>query len=177
MSQVVNTVAMNCITSQFEHFFNEVIRQMKTLNRFFVRAALAAMYSLFVCLAPDAAFAAPPATVASCAGIKAAYPILGTQCETNYSQINHAPANAEERAQTFRARRAVLIIFRKALLCNGMYGAKKSIQQSFSSGEEGHLVALDGVRTSMISAQDPDIPPAYTSEDLQAVRINKQQCK
>ena len=150
---------------------------MKTLNRFFVRAALAATYSLFICLAPNAAFAAPPATEATCAGIKAAYPILGTQCEKNYSQINHAPANATERAQTYRARLAVLIIFRKALLCNGMYGASTIVQQRFSSGEEGHIVALDGLRVSMVSAGDPNIPPAYSSDDLRRVTIKKQQCK
>lgn len=143
----------------------------------FVRLALLATAILIVSLASTAAFAAPPATVASCAGIKDAYPILGTQCENQYRNINHAPANAEDRLTTFRARVSVLQIFRKALLCNGMFGAVKSAQDRFKSGETGHLTALANLRQVMISAGDLNIPPAYTADDLTSITINKQQCK
>lgn len=142
-----------------------------------VRLALMATSILIVSLAATAALAAPPATVASCEGIKAAYPILGTQCENQYSKINHAPANAEDRLTTFRARVSVLQIFRKTLLCNGMFGAAKSAQDRFKSGEDGHLAALTNLRQAMVAAGDLNIPPAYTADDLKAITINKQQCK
>lgn len=119
----------------------------------------------------------PPATVATCEGIKAAYPIIGKKCTTEYNKINHAPANAQERLKTFKARVAVLQNFRKALLCNGMYGASKTDQQRFSSGEEGHLLALANLRVSMVAAGDPNIPAVYTINDLNSITIKKQQCK
>ncbi|WP_255987567.1 hypothetical protein [Chitinolyticbacter albus] len=128
-------------------------------------------------LAPDTASAAPPATVASCEGIGEAYPILGKQCATQYAKINHAPANAGERLTTFRARVAVLEIFRKALLCNGMYGATRSAQDRFQSGENGHLAALANLRVNMNALADPVIPAAYTHTKLNEVSINKPQCK
>jgi hypothetical protein len=157
---------------------------MKTLRQtlaqpkqYILRFASIAMSLLIVSFLPTAAHAAPPATVASCQGIKDAYPILGAQCETNYANINHAPANAQERSATFGARKTVLQIFRKAVLCNGMYGASASAQQSFKSGEPGHLQALANLRTAMGNANDPNIPPGYTAADLNAITIIKQQCK
>ncbi|UGQ47599.1 hypothetical protein [Massilia endophytica] len=157
---------------------------MKTLRqlsaqpkRFAVRLASIVMSILIVSFLPAAAHAAPPATVASCQGIKDAYPILGTQCETNYANINHAPGNAQERSATFGARKTVLQIFRKAVLCNGMYGASSSAQQSFKSGEPGHLTAIANVRTAMVNANDTNIPAPYTATDLNAITMTKQQCK
>ncbi len=126
---------------------------------------------------PVTAFADPPATVASCEGIGSAYSILGTQCSNAYAKINHAPANAEERLSTFRARIDVLEIFRKALLCNGMYGAGQAAQDRFRAQERGHLTALQELHTSMEKAGDPDLPPAYTAQDLNATSIKKAQCK
>lgn len=143
----------------------------------FIRIALLAVVSLIASLAATAALAVPPATVASCDGIKDAYPILGTQCANNYAKINHAPANAAERRETYFARIAVLEIFRKALLCNGMYGAAKPAQQSFSSGEAGHLQAITNLNGAMTAAGDPNVPAAYTSASLGDVSINKPQCK
>ncbi len=133
--------------------------------------------SLIASLAATAALAAPPATVASCDGIKDAYPILGTQCANHYAKINHAPATAAERRETYSARIAVLDIFRKALLCNGMYGASKPAQQRFSSGEAGHLQALANLNAAMTIAGDPNVPVLYTASDLSDVSINKSQCK
>ncbi|WP_199026986.1 hypothetical protein [Ralstonia sp. ASV6] len=146
-------------------------------NLLIVRIALLAVVSLIVSLASTAALADPPATVASCEGIKDAYPILGTQCVNNYAKINHAPANAAERRETYFARVAVLQIFRKALLCNGMYGASKSAQQSFSSGEAGHLLALANLNAAMTGAGDPNVPALYAAGDLSSISINKTQCK
>lgn len=142
-----------------------------------VRLALVATSILMVSLAPSAALAAVTATVASCEGIKSAYPILGTQCGSQYAKINHGPKDAAARLTTFNARRSVLEIFRKALLCNGMLGATKAAQDSFKSGEGGHLTALANLRQAMIDAKDPNIPPAYTADDLNSITINKQQCK
>ena len=141
-----------------------------------VGLALVATSIGVVALAPPAALAAPPATVASCEGIKAAYPVLGTQCENQYAKIKHAPAKPADRLTTFNARVAVLQIFRKALLCNGMFGASKSAQDRFKSGESGHLEALANLRVAMTKAEDPKIPAAYTADDLKSVTINKQQC-
>lgn len=141
------------------------------------RLALAAMASLIVSLAPTAASAAPPATVASCDGIKDAYPILGTQCANNYAKINHAPATPAERSETYYARVAVMEIFRKALLCNGLYGATTSAQQSFASGVNGHLQALGLLNTAMTNAHDPNVPAVYTDAKLQLITVNKPQCK
>lgn len=137
-------------------------------------AALATTVVLLLALAPPAALAAPPATQATCAGIAAAYPILGVQCQKAYDKINHAPANAAERLTTYKARAAVLVIFRKAALCNGMYGANKAAQSAFLSGEQGHITALAGLRVAMTAAGDPDPgdPP-----DLTTISMNKQQCK
>lgn len=154
------------------------LHKIKTQSQHLVvRLTLVATSILTVSLAGNAAFAAPPATVASCEGIKAAYPILGTQCENQYGKINHAPANAEDRLTTFRARISVLQIFRKALLCNGMFGAKQSAQESFKSGEDGHLTALVNLRQAMNNAGDLNVPPAYTDNDLKSISIKKQQCK
>lgn len=126
---------------------------------------------------PTAALAAPPATVASCDGIKAAYPILGTQCATAYTTVNHQPGNAAERLASFGARKTVLQIFQKTVLCNGMFGATSAAQQVFLNGEAGHLQALDNLRTAMVNAHDPNIPAAYTATDLKSISINKPQCK
>jgi hypothetical protein len=142
-----------------------------------IRIVQLAVMSVIASLAATAALAVPPATVASCEGIQDAYPILGTQCANSYAKINHAPANAAERRETYSARLAVLQIFRKALLCNGMYGASKPTQQSFSSGEAGHLQALANLNAAMTTAGDANVPAAYTSTDLNSVSINKPQCK
>jgi len=142
-----------------------------------VRLALAAAPILIISLAPTGALADPPATVASCDGIKAAYPILGAPCAKQYEKINHAPANAAERLVTFNARVAVLQIFRKALLCNGIYGANKATQDRFKSGEDGHLTALANLRLAMVGAGDPNIPAAYTANNLKSIAMTKQQCK
>ena len=142
-----------------------------------IRIALLALVSLIASLAAAAALAAPPAKVASCDGIKEAYPILGTQCTNHYAKINHAPATASERRETYVARIEVLEIFRKALLCNGMYGASKSEQQRFASGEAGHLQALANLNAAMTAAGDPNVPALYTAADLEEVSIKKQQCK
>ncbi len=127
---------------------------------------------------PTAAFAAPPATVASCEGIKDAYPILGTPCAGTYAKIHEERAGerAADRLEVFVARRTVMQIFRKALLCNGLFGASKSEQQSFKSKEGGHLTAIANLRTSMTANGDPDIPAAFTATELEA-SINKPQCK
>ena len=146
-------------------------------NVLVIRIVLLAVVSLIASLAATAALAVPPATVASCDGIKDAYPILGTQCANQYAKINHAPATAAERRETYAARIAVLEIFRKALLCNGMYNASKSAQQRFSSGEAGHLQALALLNVAMTGAGDPNVPALYTAADLNDVSINKQQCK
>jgi len=132
---------------------------------------------LVLALIPAAACAAPPATVASCDGIQAAYPILGTQCVNTYASISHNPTTPAARHTSFGARRTVLQIFQKALLCNGMYGASAAVQQRFKSGEEGHLQVLDNLHSAMENAGDPDIPDAYTAKDLKSISINKQQCK
>jgi hypothetical protein len=142
-----------------------------------VRLALVATSILIASLAPTAALADRTATVASCEGIKAAYPILGTQCANQYKKINHTPANAADRLTTFNARVSVLQVFRKALLCNGIFNATKSVQDSFKSGEDGHLTALANLRTAMINAKDPNIPNPYGANDLKSISINKQQCK
>jgi hypothetical protein len=137
-------------------------------------AAYLAVSALPIALAPSGAWADPPATVATCAGIKAAYPILGTQCENNYAKVNHAPANAQQRLSTFQARKAVLIIFRKAALCNGLYGATTASQARFLSGEQGHVVALNALQAAQIAAADPTVG---TLPDLNDVSVTKQQCK
>ena len=146
-------------------------------QRLVVRLALVATSVLVASLAPHAALAAPPATVATCNGIKSAYPILGTQCKNRYEQIRHAPANAGERRATFKARVAVLEIFRKALLCNGMYGANQAAQDSFRSEESAHLDHLENLRQAMENKGDPNVPAPYTADDLNLVTITKQQCK
>lgn len=146
-------------------------------NVLVIRIVLLTVVSLIASLAATAALAAPPATVASCDGIKDAYPILGTQCANHYAKINHAPATAAERRETYSARIAVLDIFRKALLCNGMYGASKPAQQRFSSGEAGHLQALANLNAAMTIAGDPNVPVLYTASDLSDVSIKKSQCK
>lgn len=146
-------------------------------NVLVIRIVLLTVVSLIASLAATAALAAPPATVASCDGIKDAYPILGTQCANHYAKINHAPATAAERRETYSARIAVLDIFRKALLCNGMYGTSKPAQQRFSSGEAGHLQALANLNAAMTIAGDPNVPVLYTASDLSDVSINKSQCK
>lgn len=139
---------------------------------------LTLVVSVFIVLMiSTVALADPPATVASCEGIEDAYPILGKKCAKEYSKINHAPGNAKERLKTFKARVAVLQIFRKALVCNGLYGASKSDQQRFISGEENHLIALANLRNSMVLAGDPVIPAAYTVDDLNKITMKKQQCK
>jgi hypothetical protein len=140
-------------------------------------AALGALSFATVCLAPTAVLAAPPATVASCDGIKAAYPILGTKCGNNYAKISHAPATAAKRLESYKARVAVVQIFQQALLCNGMYGASKKVQDQFSSGETGHLTAIANLHTAMTAAGDPGIPALYTAADLKKIKMTKQQCK
>jgi hypothetical protein len=154
------------------------LRQMKARSQHLVvRFALVAMSVFILFLAPTTALASPPATDASCQGIKNAYPILGTQCQNNYAKINHSPANAAERLATFNARVAVLEIFQKALLCNGMWQASQLDQQKFKNGESGHLTALKNLRAAMTAAQDQQIPPDYTEADLKSITIKKQQCK
>lgn len=141
-----------------------------------VRLGSIAMSILMVSLVPAAALAAPPATVATCEGIKDAYLILGTQCGNFYATINHEPVNAADRSASFKARRSVLQIFQKALLCNGMYNATAAAQQLFKNGEQGHLTALANLHAAMLKAKDKGIPLAYTAADLKDVKINKQQC-
>ncbi|MBH8564528.1 hypothetical protein I8748_20470 [Nostoc sp. CENA67] len=132
---------------------------------------------LIVSLAPTAILAKPPATEASCEGIKAAYPILGKECSNQYSKIEHNLTNAKDRLETYYARVSVLEIFRKALICNGMFGANKQAQDRFKSGEQGHLQALNNLVTAMTAAKDPNIPPTYDAKKLQSVTIKKVQCK
>jgi hypothetical protein len=115
--------------------------------------------------------------VASCDGIKDGYPILGTQCANAYAGIDQAPANAAGRLARFGARKSVVQIFQMTLLCNGMYGATAAAQQRFKSGEEGHLKALADLRAAMSNAGDPNIPDAYTADDLKAIVMKKPQCK
>ncbi|MDH5822884.1 hypothetical protein QFW77_07740 [Luteimonas sp. RD2P54] len=138
---------------------------------------LAAAMLACALLSPAASFAAPPATVATCDGIKEAYQVLGAQCTAAYGRIAHAPANAQQRLQSYRARIAVLEIFRKALLCNGMYGATADAQRRFASGEPGHLQAIANLHLAMTNAGDPIVPPLYTAGDLGDVSVTKQQCK
>lgn len=88
------------------------LRQMTAqLQHLVVRIALVAMSILIVSLAPTAALADRPATVATCEGIENAYRILGQQCNTAYNKINHNPQNAADRLRTFKARVSVLEIF------------------------------------------------------------------
>lgn len=136
-----------------------------------------AAFVLITALASGAALAAPPATVATCQGITDAYPVLGAQCTNAYAKVSHNPGNATERAAAFRARIPVLQIFRKALLCNGMYGASSAAQRNFKAGEDGHIAALANLRAAMTNAGDANIPAAYTADDLRDSAINKQQCK
>ncbi len=154
---------------------NDLVRTQTLHATIYLGLALISLVLIF--FTSSIAFAAPPATTASCAGIKQAYPILGTQCEKKYSNISHAPANEKQRLETFRARTAVLEIFRKAMLCNGLFGADKTAQQRFRSGEEGHLTALNNLRVAMDNAGDANLPAAYTAENLKAISIKKQQCK
>ncbi|MDP9106233.1 MAG: hypothetical protein M3N49_09900 [Candidatus Eremiobacteraeota bacterium] len=142
-----------------------------------VCAALGALSIVTVSLAPRAALAAPPATVATCDGIKSAYPVLGAQCANSYAKISHAPNTAAKRLTTYKARVAVVQIFQKAMLCNGMYGANQSAQQAFSQGEEGHLQAISNLHNAMMAAGDPGIPALYTEDDLKTITMKKQQCK
>lgn len=120
----------------------------------------------------------PPATVATCEGIKAAYPILGKKCATEYAKVNHAPTNQQERAKSLKARVAVLTIFRKAYVCNGIFGARKPAQQAFIQEEEGHLTAVDNLINAMTAAGDPNIPD-YDDivKKLHKISMTKQQCK
>lgn len=141
-----------------------------------VRRALVATSILIVSLAPTVALTQSPATEASCAGIKAAYPILGQQCENQYNNINHAPANADQRYSTYNTRVSVVKIFNQALLCNGLLGANKQAQQKFRSAEDGHLTAIANLRTAMVNAHDKNIPNLFTKNDLPN-SINKAQCK
>jgi hypothetical protein len=156
----------------------KTMRHIPTQPKHFVPHLVSIVMSiLLVSLVPTAAVAAPPAALATCPGIRAAYSILGTQCETAYAIIDHQPTSAGERRASFGARKTVMQIFRKALLCNGLYGASKSAQQRFQSGEEGHLTAIDLLHTAMVNAGDPNIPAAFTVADLNLVKINKAQCK
>ncbi|SFG94015.1 hypothetical protein SAMN05518865_1247 [Duganella sp. CF458] len=156
----------------------KTLRQIAAQPKYFVvNLASIVMSLVLVAFMPTVALAAPPATVASCQGIKDAYPILGTQCENAYANINHAPGTAADRSTTFGARRTVLQIFRKALLCNGMYGATSQAQQLFRNGEQGHLDAIANLRTAMVAVPDPTIPTAFTATDLNAISMTKQQCK
>ncbi|MFL6709415.1 MAG: hypothetical protein ACJ8HI_14525 [Massilia sp.] len=131
---------------------------------------------LVTALMPLAALADPPATEASCDGIKLAYNTLGAQCQSAYAKINHAPATAADRLTTFTARKSVLQIFQQAMLCNGMFGATSQQQQRFRTGEDGHLTALDNLHTAMLAAGDPNVPAAFTAAELKEVTIKKQQC-
>lgn len=135
-------------------------------------------FLLAILLLSTTALATPPATIASCEGIQDAYPILGKKCATEYAKINHAPANRNERAKTLKARIAVLTIFRKAYVCNGIWGATKSAQQRFISSEEGHLMAVDNLINAMTIAGDPNVPD-YDDivSKLHKVSMTKQQCK
>ena len=131
---------------------------------------------LIVTLMPTIVLAEKPATKASCEGIAAAYPILGEQCENNSNKINHQPADASQRRQTFQARVTVMEIFRKAMLCNGMYGADERSQQPFKNQEKGHLEQLKNLHQAMINHKDPEVPEEYTVDNLRSVTIRKQQC-
>ncbi len=121
--------------------------------------------------------AAQPATVATCSGIKSAYPILGERCKKSYEQISHSPKNKKERALSFKSRKVVLKIFRQALLCNGMNNATSIMQKRFISAEDGHLEALDNLNQQIIRADGQNPNPVYSKQDLKNITINKQQCK
>lgn len=154
------------------------LRHIKSqLKRFIVQLVSVTMTIVVITLVPTTALAAPPATVASCGGIKNAYLTLGTQCATAYAGVDHQPDTAAGRLASFVARRTVLQIFQKALLCNGMYGASSAVQQLFKSGEEGHLTALANLRAAMKKNRDSNIPAAYLAADLKSISIRKQQCK
>jgi len=147
------------------------------LERCVVQLVSVTLTIVLIALMPTTALAAPPATVASCSGIKNAYLTLGTQCATAYAGVDHQPDTVAGRLASFVARRTVLQIFQKALLCNGMYGASSAVQQLFKSGEEGHLTALANLRAAMENHSDPNIPAAYLAADLKNISIRKQQCK
>lgn len=151
--------------------------QMNTQPQYLAaHLALAATISLMFFFAPTAALATPPATVASCAGIKDAYPNLGTQCAAQYANVDHAPANATARRVTFEARRAVMVIFRQAALCNGIHGASTDAQRSFLSGEAGHLEALENLRRSMVNRGDNPLPEEFDIKKLGEIAINDNTC-
>ena len=151
-------------------------------------------------LVPAVVLATPPATDASCAGIKNAYPILGTQCQSTYGKINHSISTKDlekfdtQKLQdtykalqdTYKARAQVMEIFKKATLCNGMYGADKAAQVRFTGAEAGHLNALAELYTNMKKVQEEatkkklkleKLPPEYTKARLSEVTISKGQCK
>ncbi|QJR15085.1 hypothetical protein [Usitatibacter palustris] len=128
-------------------------------------------------LAPTAALAVPPAKEPTCAGIKDAYDVLGIQCGKQYEKITHNPGNAKDRLASYKARIAVMEIFRKAYLCNGMFGATSKQQEKFKLAEPGHLQAIAALNINMINQGDPNVPAVYTANDLDTVKITKINCK
>lgn len=158
---------------------------MKTFNRYMSLQAnkhhptlRIKLSVLTVMVFSSVARAEPPAKTATCEGIKEAYTVLGTQCENTYELVNHNPTNAAERQQSYTARKTVLQIFQKALLCNGMYGATSAQQDRFKSGEAGHLQALEQLQQAMTNAGDPNVPETYTATLLKNdIKMTKQQCK
>ena len=123
---------------------------------------------------------------------------MGTQCERQYEKIDHAANTTKKRVNTFKARLSVLQIFRKAVLCNGMYGARRSDQARFNAREEGHIDAINNLLTNMKHEGDMSKRAARALEDrykdmqtdeagnfreydflsdLQSISIRKQQCK
>ncbi len=113
------------------------------------------------------AAAEPP----SCDAMKGVYPVLGANCATSYSKINHSPTTPQQRADTYRARSEVLKYFKQAVLCQGMNVGTK---QDFASGQRGHLEVLQNLYTSMQNNNDNPLPAVF---NVTSVTINKQQCK
>lgn len=141
-----------------------------------VKVLFSTLLALVILLSSTKLMATQPyAEVASCAGIRQAYPVLGAKCIKQYEKIEYAPASEQQRKETFKARKLVTITLRKALLCNEFYSASIAAQHQFKSSEAGHLTALDYLRNRMKNLQDSNLYQ-YQLPDLSAVSIKKQQC-
>lgn len=82
----------------------------------------------------------------------------------------HAPFAAG----THQITKCIEHLAKLGLLCNGLYGATKQAQTTFSHGEAGHVTALNNLQVAMTNAGDQNIPAGYNPD---GVTINKQQCK
>jgi hypothetical protein len=75
-----------------------------------------------------------------------------------------------------KARIAVMKIFQKALLCNGMFGANRFVQNKFKDGVDGHLTAIRNLHRAMEVEGDRKIPALFEKNDLRGVKIRKLHC-